>query len=209
MENNWSQTELDYLNNQLKNQDPIEIIEWAMSMSKRPILTTNFGPYSASLIHATTQVKKDIEVVWVDTGYNTPHTYRYASNLIDRLELNMNIFVPKTTTAFRDVVYGIPEVGTPEHSHFTKEVKLDPFKKALATIKPDVWFSNIRKNQTDHRKNLNILTLTKEGILKVSPFFHWSDTEIEIYLNQNQLPNETKYYDPTKVFSHRECGIHL
>lgn len=209
MNANFSYVDLSILNADLRHKEPFEIIRWAISSSKRPILTTNFGPYSASLIHAVNSVKHDIEVVWVDTGYNTPQTYRYANKLINRLELNMKIFVPKTTTAYRDVVFGIPKVGTEAHQHFTNEVKIEPFKRALSKISPDVWFTNIRKCQTEHRNSLDIVTMTKEGIIKVSPFFYWNDTQIELYLKANDLPNEFKYFDPTKVFLHRECGIHL
>ncbi|MGB5384565.1 MAG: phosphoadenosine phosphosulfate reductase family protein [Lutimonas sp.] len=206
---NFSYVDLSILNAELRHKEPFEIIRWAINSSKRPILTTNFGPYSASLIHAVNSVKKDIEVVWVDTGYNTPHTYRYANKLINRFKLNMKIFVPKTTTAYRDVVFGIPEVGTEAHQHFTNEVKIEPFRRALSKISPDVWFTNIRKCQTEHRNSLDIVTMTKEGIIKISPFFYWNDTQIELYLKANELPNEFKYFDPTKVFLHRECGIHL
>ena len=74
---------------------------------------------------------------------------------------------------------------------------------------PDVWFTNIRKGQTAFRNSLDILSLSKDGILKVSPFYNWSDEQLEEYLRKNDLPNETKYFDPTKVLQNRECGLHI
>jgi len=200
---------LEQANRQLRGIEPIEIIEWVLRHSRKPILTTNFGPYSASLLHAVTAVRKDIDVIWCDTGYNTPQTYRFAKKIMDELSLTMHIYTPKMTPGFRDVLMGLPQVGSEEHMSFTREVKLDPFKKALKEHQPDLWFTNLRKDQTDHRKNLDILHLSKEGILKVSPFFHYSEAEMERYLQRFDLPNEKKYYDPTKVHGKRECGLHL
>ena len=74
--------------------------------------------------------------------------------------------------------------------------------------KPDLWFTNIRKGQTAYRNNLDVLSLSKDGILKVSPFYNYSDNDLEEYLQRHQLPNETRYYDPTKQVANRECGIH-
>ena len=209
MKSNSTSTVLARVNELLKDKNPSEIIEWALEQSHSPILTTNFGPYSASLVHAVSRVKKDINVIWCDTGYNTPQTYRYAHELIQRFDLNMHIYTPKSTVAYRNVIKGIPEIDTTEHKEFTEEVKLEPFKRALAEHQPDVWFTNLRADQSEFRKNLDIVHINKQGILKVSPFFYCSEFDMEVYLQEFALPNEKKYYDPTKVLAKRECGLHL
>lgn len=209
MKNKSIQIDIDQANALLRDKNPIEIIQWALTLSHSPVLTTNFGPFSASLIHAVTCVKKDIKVIWCDTGYNTPHTYRYAHQLIQRFALNMHIYTPKSTAGFRDVTTGIPQMDTLEHKIFTDEVKLEPFRRALEDHTPDVWFTNLRADQSEFRSRLDILHLDKKGILKVSPFFYYSELEMELYLEEFSLPNEKKYYDPTKVMARRECGLHL
>lgn len=209
MKNNSIQIDIDQANALLRDKNPIEIIQWVLKLSHSPILTTNFGPFSASLVHAVTSVKKNMKVIWCDTGYNTPHTYRYAHQLIQRFDLNMHIYTPKSTAGFRDVTTGIPQMDTLEHKIFTDEVKLEPFRRALEDHNPDVWFTNLRADQSEFRSRLDILHLDKKGILKVSPFFYYSELEMELYLQEFALPNEKKYYDPTKVMAKRECGLHL
>ena len=205
----FTDVDLQIANTLLHDLEPIQIIEWVLEHAQKPILTTNFGPYSASLLHAVTSVKQDIDVIWCDTGYNTPHTYRYAKNIMDKLSLNMHIYTPKLTPGFLDVMMGIPRIDSDEHRTFTKEVKLEPFNRALQEHQPDVWFTNLRKDQTQFRSGLDILHVNRDGILKVSPFFYYSERELEIYLNRFGLPNEKKYFDPTKVLEKRECGLHL
>jgi len=209
MNENNLQQELNKANAYLKASDPNEIIQWALSQAERPILTTNFGPYSSSLIHAVNKVDKKIKVIWCDTGYNTPHTYRYANDLIKRFSLNMHIYSPRLTAGFRDITTGIPQIDTEAHKQFTNEVKLEPFQRALKEHNPDVWFTNLRKDQSEFRSTLDILHLDKNGVLKVSPFFYYSEFDMELYLRKYGLPNEKKYYDPTKVLAKRECGLHL
>lgn len=209
MNNIVYQLDLAQANQLLKKLEPNEIIEWIIGFSEKPILTTNFGPYSASLIHAVNRVDKEINVIWCDTGYNTTQTYDFAHNLIDRFSLNIDIYRPKATSKYRESNHGIPFIDTPEHKLFTEEVKLEPFSRALKAHQPDVWFTNLRSDQSEHRSTLDILHMSKDGILKVSPFFYYSEFDMELYLQEFGLPNEKRYYDPTKVLAKRECGLHL
>lgn len=204
----YSAEEIKKLNAELKQKSPVEIAQWAVDNAANAVVTTNFRPYEAAILYAATQAKKDIPVIWCDTGYNTPNTYRHAEEVIDLLALNVDLYVPKQTSAHRDVVLGIPQIDDPKHKVFTEQVKLEPFKRAMAAHKPDVWFTNLRKGQTAHRDNLDILSLGADGILKVSPFYYYSDEQLDTYLEEHKLPNEHKYFDPTKVLENRECGLH-
>jgi phosphoadenosine phosphosulfate reductase len=199
---------LDKINIKLKEKSPKEIVNWALDYAKNPIVTTNFRSYEVALLHATSQVKNEIKVIWCDTGYNTPNTYKHAQDLISKLELNIQLYVPKQTSAYRDVVLGIPQIDDPKHKLFTEQVKLEPFRRAISEHQPDVWFTNLRKGQTAFRDSIDIISQDKNGVLKVSPFYNYSDGDLDIYLEENQLPNELNYFDPTKVLENRECGLH-
>jgi phosphoadenosine phosphosulfate reductase len=196
------------VNEKLNKLSPRERVEWAISQAKNPVLTTNFRPYESAIIHLVTAVQPDITVIWCDTGYNTPQTYRHAKEIIDQLKLNIAIYVPQLSAAYRDVILGIPEVDTPAHDEFTKQVKLEPFQRAMAEHQPDLWFTNLRKGQTAFRDSIDVVYQGKDGILKVSPFYDFSDEQLDEYLAEHQLSTEHTYFDPTKVLSNRECGLH-
>lgn len=200
--------DLNKINKELSAKTPLEIVEWAINLAKSPVVTTNFRPYEAGILKVTSAVKKDIKVIWCDTGYNTPNTYKHAEEVINKLNLNVKLYVPKQTTAHRDVVLGIPDIEDPKHKLFTEQVKLEPFKRAMAEHKPDVWFTNLRKGQTAFRDSIDIVSQDKNGVLKVSPFYNWTDKELDVFLEENNLPNEFKYFDPTKQLANRECGLH-
>ena len=199
---------LEKINEELKYKSPKEIIHWAIKISKNPVITTNFRPYEVAILHAVTQIKKEIKIIWCDTGYNTQSTYKHAEELIAILNLNIQLYVPKQTTAHRDVVLGIPSIDDPKHKIFTNQVKLEPFKRAMADHNPDVWFTNLRKGQTEFRDSIDIVSQSANGILKVSPFYYFNDEKLDKYLEKYNLPNELKYFDPTKQLENRECGLH-
>lgn len=200
---------IEQISQDLADKSPEEIIRWALSIAKKPVLTTNFRPYEVAILNACVSEKSDLEIVWCDTGYNTPDTYKHANELIERLRLNVHLYVPKQSAAHRDATIGIPSIDDPLHKVFTEQVKLEPFKRAMEAHGPDVWFTNLRKGQTTFRDSIGVVSLSNDGILKVSPFYNWTDAELDAYLEERALPNEFKYYDPTKVLENRECGLHV
>ena len=200
---------LEEINKKLKDKSPIEIISWAISFAKNPLITTNFRPYEVAILKAVTEVQKDIKVIWCDTGYNTLQTYKHAEEIIKKLNLNIHLYAPKQTVAHRNVVLGVPSIEDPKHQLFTEQVKLEPFARAMKEHQPDVWFTNLRKGQTAFRNSIDVVSQSKDGIVKVSPFYNWTDEQLDAYLVEQKLPNEFVYFDPTKVESNRECGLHI
>ena len=201
--------DLEKINIELNDKSPSEIIEWAISISEKHVVTTNFRPYECAILHACTSVENNMKVIWCDTGYNTPNTYKHASELIKTLNLNVDIYVPKLTAGYIDATIGIPSIEqVEEHKLFSEYVKMEPFRRAMNEHKPEVWFTNLRKGQTAFRDSIGVVSLSKDGVVKVSPFYNYTDEEMDIYVANNNLPNEFKYFDPTKVLENRECGLH-
>ena len=201
--------DINFWNKELKNRTPEEIIDWALKLSKKRIVTTSFGKYSAVLLSTFYRKDKNIKVVWCDTGYNIPETYEHAVDLMDRFQLNVQTYVPLQSKAFTDLTLGLPSIEDPNHVEFTEIVKLEPFKRALKEHNPEVWFTNIRFRQTKLRESKDILSYSKNGILKVSPFYYWTDQDLDKYVDEHDLPKNSTYFDPVKALANRECGIHL
>src|SRR5882757_10400084 len=89
-------------NAELRNKFPLEIVRWAIAQTNgRAIVSTNFRPYEAVILHLCTQVQPDIPVLWVDHGYNRPATYRHAEHLRKLLGLNLKAYLPRMTPAHR------------------------------------------------------------------------------------------------------------
>jgi phosphoadenosine phosphosulfate reductase len=196
----------------LRRQSPAEIVRWALTQAGgRAIVSTNFRPYEAAILHLSVQAQADIPVLWVDHGYNRPATYRHAEALRARLKLNLKPYLPRVTAAHRDAIHGpIPTADDEDGlKKFSAVMKLEPFQRGMKELDPMVWITALRQVQNPNRAGLDIVSIDENfGALKVSPLFYSSDVELDAYLARHDLPNEWDYFDPAKADEKRECGLH-
>lgn len=199
-------------NAELRNVSPLEITRWAVSQADgRAVVSTNFRPYEAVILHLAVQVQARIPVLWVDHGYNRPATYRHAEELRKLLNLDIRAYLPRISAAHRDTIHGpIPSIEDEEGlKEFSALMKLEPFQRGMKELAPRVWITALRKVQNPNRAGLDIVSLDSNfGTLKVSPVFYLSDADLEQYLEKYNLPNEWDYFDPAKADEKRECGLH-
>jgi phosphoadenosine phosphosulfate reductase len=201
-------------NAELRSKTPLEIVRWAIAQGNgRAIVSTNYRPYEAVILHLATQVQADIPVLWVDHGYNRPATYKHAEDLKKLLKLNIKAFVPKITAAHYDSAFGGMPEPTPKNEElikaFSTTMKLEPFQRGMRELAPTIWLTALRKVQNPNRAGLDIVVADENfKTIKVSPLFYCSDADMENYLKQNNLPNEWDYFDPAKADDKRECGLH-
>ena len=202
--------DLDSVNASLRDASASEIVRWALALQAKTIATTSMGKNAAVMLHLVSEVDKHVPTIWVDTGYNLRDTYIVAERLIRDLELDIHVYSPQMTSERRNAIMGgVPTVDEEErHEEFTQQVKLEPFARALEEFKPEIWLTGIRKEETEHRQSLDIVSMDKRGIIKVAPVFNWSEEDIEAYMEQYELPTCRHYFDPTKVHDGRECGLH-
>ena len=204
--------EIAYWNSELQGKSPLEITRWAVARSGgRAIVSTNFRPYEAVVLHLATQVQPDIPVLWVDHGYNRPATYRHAEQLRELLGLDIRAYLPRVTAAHRDAMDGpIPDTDNEEGlKKFSAKMKLEPFQRGMKELAPAIWITALRRVQNPNRAGLDIVSADANfGSLKVSPVFYLEDEEMGAYLVEHDLPNEWDYFDPAKADEKRECGLH-
>ncbi|MFO6419558.1 phosphoadenosine phosphosulfate reductase family protein [Hylemonella sp. W303a] len=190
--------------------DAPALVAWALGLNKTAIVTTNFRPFEAVILHLVTRVQPDVPVVWMDNGYNTEATYRYADEVTRLLGLNLRIYLPRRTRAHREAVEGpVPALDDPRHAAFTEEVKLEPFARALRETAPQVWFTALRATDSAVRAQMEPVSINPDGLIKVAPLLHWSSKDLHQYCQTHGLPNNFDYVDPTKGEAQRECGLHI
>ncbi len=204
--------QLAHWNTKLRSKSPLDITRWAIAHAGgRAVVSTNFRPYEAVILNLCAQAQPDIQVFWVDHGYNRPATYKHAEQLCSLLKLNLKVSLPRITAAHRDAVWGpIPDMDNEAGlKQFSALMKLEPFQRGMKELAPKVWITALRKVQNPNRAGLDIVSEDLNfGTLKVSPVFYLSDADMEAYLQEHELPNEWDYFDPAKADEKRECGLH-
>ena len=202
--------DLKTVNTSLRDASAIDVVQWALGLGRRTIATTSMGRNAAVMLNLVSEVDKSVPTIWVDTGYNLRDTYIVAERLIRDLDINIHTYSPQMTSERRNAIMGgIPTVDEEErHQEFTRQVKLEPFSRALEEFQPEIWLTGIRREETEHRMGLDIVSTDNRGIIKVAPVFYWSEDDVEDYMEQHQLISCKHYSDPTKVHDGRECGLH-
>lgn len=181
---------LDAINPQLADKSAIETVEWAAKVfGDGLVLSSSFGIQSAVMLHLVTQVVPEIPVIWIDTGYLPPETYRFAEELTQRLHLNLKVYQSPMSPARMEAIHGRlwEQNDAASLDTYHRIRKVEPMQRALKELNATAWLAGLRRDQTDHRRNLQIVT-QQEGTYKLHPILNWNSRDIYKYLTAYDLP---------------------
>lgn len=166
-----------------------ERIEWAAGeFGYKLILSTSFGIQSAVMLHLATRIVPDIPVVFIDTGYHFPETYRFAQDLTKRLGLNLKVYNPQVTAARQEALYGKRwEQGLEGLKAYNFDNKVEPMDRAVRELGATAWLAGLRRVQASTREALDVVQVQNK-ITKVHPILDWDNRAIYRYLTANDLP---------------------
>lgn len=181
--------DLDAINAEYADAAPEALIEWAAdTFGDRFAMTSSFGMQSAVMLHLVTRIVPDIPVVFIDTGYLFPETYRFADELRDRLKLNLKVYQSPISPARMEALHGkLWEDGDTGHARYNLMRKVEPMRQAVEQLGIVAWAAGLRADQTDYRATLRRID-KQDGAIKVHPILNWSSRDVGMYLTQHDLP---------------------
>ena len=169
-------------------------LRWALdTFGDGLVITTSFGIQSAVLLHLVSQLMAargcTIPVVWVDTGYLPPETYRYAQQLSQRLGLAPHVAQAELSPARMEALHGrLWETGDVEDLELYHRLrKVEPLDRALTSLAASCWASGVRGNQTDHRRSMTVLDTVRQR-WSLRPLLTWSNRDVYYYMLEHDLP---------------------
>jgi phosphoadenosine phosphosulfate reductase len=194
--------DLDSINERLADASAEEVLRWASrTFGSSIILSSSFGADSALMLHLVTRVMPRIPVVFLDTGYLFPETYRFAEELTKRFELDLRTYTPKITSARLEALHGkLWEGNESDLDLYQRIVKVEPMDRALSELAPRAWIAGLRAGQTSHRASLR--RVERQGsVYKVHPILFWDSEHVHHYMRANDLP-----YHPLRLRGYRSIG---
>lgn len=220
-----------HCNTLLADRSAEERVEWALEhLPERHVLTSSFGAQAAVSLHLVTRHKPDIPVIFIDTGYLFPETYRFVDNLVARLDLNLRVYTSLTSPAWQEARYGRRwEQGVAGIEAYNRDNKVEPMERALRELQVGTWFAGLRRDQSMTRAKLPFLEASGDR-WKIHPIADWSDRDVYLYLKAHDLPyhplwdqgyvsigdvhttrslRDVEHAHETRFFGlKRECGLH-
>ncbi len=182
-------TGVETLSAQLATASAEERVRWAVeTFGDRLVMTTSFGIQSAVMLHLVTQIVPQIPVVFIDTGYLFPETYRFADELTRRLNLNLKVYNPLMTAARQEALFGRQwEAGVDGLKRYNLINKVEPMDRAVRELGATAWMAGLRRSQASTRERLTVVQLQNK-ITKVHPILDWDNRTVHRYLTQHGLP---------------------
>lgn len=180
--NAWNTTytiaELEDLSNEFENWEASDIIKWSLATFAPHICITS-SMTDGVLIHLATQHDKNIEVVFIDTGYHFPETLETVELM--RLHFGLNL-----------KIMSVPP-RKPGEEHWV----LDP-KKCCSSVKvgqldrallgKSAWMSGLRRADSPSRAEMPVIAHDVRGIVKINPIINWSHEDVDNYIAEYNIP---------------------
>ena len=226
---------VQHCNDLFADMSAAERVAWSLqNLPAQPVLSSSFGAQAAVSLHLVTQQMPDIPVIFIDTGYLFPETYKFVNELTERLNLNLKVYSSKTSPAWQESRYGQRWLqGADGIAAYNYDNKVEPMERALRELEVGVWFAGLRRSQSDSRADVPFLNWSGNGAQarwKVHAIADWSDRDVFNYLQKHNLPyhplwdkgyvsigdvqttrslHDVDDPDQTRFFGlKRECGLH-
>jgi phosphoadenosine phosphosulfate reductase len=174
-----------HLDRRLRDADPRVILEAAIeAFGGRLALVSSFGAESAVLLHLAAGVKRDLPILFLDTGMLFGQTLDYRHELTRRLGLTD---VRDLRPRFQDLAVSDPNADlwrsdTNACCHVRKVLPLD-----LALEGFDAWITGRKRFHGGARLSLPVVEAA-EGKVKFNPLAGWTAADLAAYAERHDLP---------------------
>ncbi len=173
------------LDAELRHAHPRTVLEAALeTFGDKLALVSSFGAESAILLDLAARVKRDIPVLFLDTGMLFGQTLDYRKQLAARLGLTG---VRDLRPLYQDLAVADPEAklwqtDTDACCHVRKVLPLD---RALAEF--DAWITGRKRFHGGTRLSLPVVE-EADGKIKFNPLANWTKADLDAYAAENNLP---------------------
>jgi phosphoadenosine phosphosulfate reductase len=184
------------LNERFERSTPQEIVRWTLSGSdlEKVALASSFQDEAVALAHMSVQVRPDVPVMFLETGFHFAETLAFKEQLTDRLGLNLWELTGQETVESQARKHG-ERLYESNPTMCCRINKVEPLNAALRTL--DAWMTGLRRDSAPTRAGAPILDQYElepgKTLLKVSPLAAWSKREVVRYLAEHDLPRHPLY----------------
>jgi phosphoadenosine phosphosulfate reductase len=208
-----------------------ELLALELAAQSDACITCSFQAEDVLLLHLTRELKPEIPVLFLDTGYHFAETYAYRDKIAAEWGLNLTNLLPAKTVAEQEAEFGLLYQSAPDKCCQLR--KVEPLFAAVAQYK--VWLTGLRREQARSRAALEeVADFALPGgvtVRKLSPFADWTTRDVWELCTHFEIPLLPLYdlgyssigcepctsipTDPNDPRSGRwagrkvECGIHI
>lgn len=174
----------------LESAGPHSILHWATQKIDRLAVATSFQSSGLVILHMLQSIKRDLPVLFLDTGFHFPETLEFRRRITDMWDLKLVDLRGEHGSPSRQAeIYG-PRLYERDPGTCCEINKVRPLQRALEEY--DGWISGLRRDQSPLRTATPIVEAqmlpTGNEILKIHPLAHWNRAEVDGYLARHDIP---------------------
>jgi len=181
----FDKEEVHKWNKELEQKSTSEIISWVFSKDLgNVVMTSAFNPSDMILMVEAQKLKKDIPILFLETGYHFKETHNYVDESVKTFDMNLVRLFPDKTRAEFEKEHGGPIHDTQPDvcCHANKVI---PLQKGLKDA--NVWLTALRRDQSESRKNIGIIELYRDDLVKVNPLAKMTAKEVYYYMEEHGI----------------------
>jgi phosphoadenosine phosphosulfate reductase len=174
------------LDAELRHAHPRTVLEAAAeTFGDSLALVSSFGAESAVLLDLVAKVKKDIPVLFLDTGMLFGQTLDYRRQLTERLGLTD---VRDLRPLYQDLATADPnaKLWQTDTDACCEVRKVVPLDRALAPFA--AWITGRKRFQGGARLALQVVEQADNGQVKFNPLANWTKADLDAYAAEHDLP---------------------
>jgi len=170
---------------ELADASALEALRWTVDTFGDDFIVAS-NMQDAVLIDLATQVRSDVDILFLETGYHFAETIgtrdAVATVYPDVRIVNASA---EQTVAQQDADYG-PKLHDRDPTLCCNLRKVVPLRKTLA--KYSAWVTGVRRVDAPTRANTPIVTWDdRNGLVKVNPIAPWTDDEFNAYIDEHGI----------------------
>jgi phosphoadenosine phosphosulfate reductase len=174
----------------LSTADPRTIVEFAAKTIDRLAVATSFQSSGLVILHLLRDVRPDVPILFMDTGFHFPETLEFKERIRDMWDLKLVELRGDHGSAQRQAeMYG-PRLYEKDPDRCCFINKVQPLQTALEEY--DGWISGLRRDQSPLRTETPVIEaqLLPSGneILKIHPLARWSRDQVNDYIAAHAIP---------------------
>ncbi|KIW04083.1 phosphoadenosine phosphosulfate reductase [Verruconis gallopava] len=190
----FTKPHLKFLNKQLNQLEPEDILKWCVTSLPNLFQTTAFGLTGLvtldMLSKLDTPIKPNVDMIFLDTLYHFPETLSLVERIKERYpNIKLHVYKPEgaETTAEFEAKYG-ERLWESNEEYYDWVAKVEPAQRANTELNVKALLTGRRRSQGGKRGDLDIIEVTEEGIIKINPLANWSFKQVKDYIDQHNVP---------------------
>lgn len=189
----FSKPHLKFLNAQLQQLEPQDVLKWCIASLPGLYQTTAFGLTGLVTLDMLSKLegplKHNIDLIFLDTLYHFDETHALVDRVRRRYGTPIHVYKPRGCETVEDfnAKYG-QKLWETNDEMYDYVAKVEPLQRANTELQVKAVLTGRRKSQGGKRGDLDIIEVDDSGLIKINPLANWSFAQVKEYVDANKVP---------------------